>query len=130
MIATYVGMFLGLILGLIMVGPMGGIVGVVVGMPMGMLWSSVSDARRKVPEGAEVVRENQSILCEPKGHVASVAFLRDAHTGKWLDVERCDLCTPEDEVGCAKRCLLLIRDALPRRKHAVRAAAPTADTKG
>ena len=125
MIVTYLGMFFGLALGLIMAGPMGGVVGVVAGMSLGLLWSGAKDARAKVPLGADVVHENQSILCVPKGQVASVEFLRDESSGSWLDVERCSLCAPENEVACAKNCLLLIRDALPRREHTEPVAAGT-----
>ncbi|MCA8974285.1 MAG: hypothetical protein KDC98_06160 [Planctomycetes bacterium] len=119
MVAPYIGMFLGLILGLVMAGPAGAVVGVVLGMPLGMLVSGVTDARREIPQGTEVMREQQAMLCVPKGQVADVTFLRDARRGHWLDVERCTLCRPEDEVTCAKRCLLLIRDALPHRRHTV-----------
>ncbi len=117
MIAAYVGMFFGLVLGLILAGPAGGVVGVVAGMSLGMLWSSVADARIKPAAGTPLAHDEQSILCVPRGRVADVTYTRDARNGRWLDVERCSLCTPENEVDCAKRCLMLIRDAVPSRRE-------------
>jgi hypothetical protein len=51
--------------------------------------------------------------------------VRDAGTSRWLDVERCTLCTPEEQVGCQKRCLLLMRDTLGTRRTPVAVGAST-----
>lgn len=126
MIATYLAMFLGLVVGAIFGGTAGGALGAMLGGALGMMWTGAGNAVRRT--GALVVREELHVLCIPKGQVATATFLRDAGTGRWADVERCTLCSPEDQVLCNKRCLVLVRDALPRRRHPVRptTAAPTA----
>ena len=120
--ATYVGMFLGLLLGFALAGPLGGGLGVMLGLVMGMMLSGVDDATRKIPAGAVLAREQRRLLCVPKGQVATATFVRDADTSHWLDVERCNLCEPEDQVGCQKRCLILMRDTLPPRQNPVHRA--------
>lgn len=125
MLARFVGMFFGFVLGYVVAGPVGGAVGLGLGMVTGLLWESVKQAWTPVPTGAAVVHESQAILCIPKGQVATVDYLRDAGSGRWLDVAKCTLCDPEDKVGCAKRCLHLVRDVLPPRKHPVQQPAAT-----
>ncbi|MBM4059503.1 MAG: hypothetical protein FJ265_00190 [Planctomycetes bacterium] len=121
MIITYVGMCAGLLLGFAAAGPLGAALGVLVGLAIGMALSGVTEAKARIPAGAVLAREEQRLLCIPKGQVATATFVRDAHTNRWLDVERCSLCEPQDQVACQKRCLLLIRDALPAQKHAAHA---------
>jgi hypothetical protein len=117
MVVTLLGTFLGLVLGFAMAGPAGGTIGAVGGAVIGMLWAGAIGATARVPMPAHLVREQHALLCEPKGQVATATFLRDAVTNRWLDVERCTLCEPADQVGCNKRCLVLMRDVLPPRKH-------------
>ncbi|HEX5052294.1 MAG TPA: hypothetical protein VFZ65_11010 [Planctomycetota bacterium] len=124
MVTTFVGMFLGLVLGTLVAGPAGGVLGIMIGGVSGMLWSTGSSAVLRARQGARLVREQQRLLCMPKGQVAMATFVRDAQNGQWLDVERCSLCTPEGEVGCEKRCLLLMRDTLPGRTHPVERRQP------
>ena len=119
MITTLLGSFLGLLFGLVLAGPLGAVFGVVVGTSLGMLWSGSGEAARPIPAGAKIVHEEQNLMCETKGRVATASFLRDAQSGAWLDVDACSLCDPNDEVHCAKRCLVLIRGALPKSKHPV-----------
>lgn len=119
MITSLLGAFLGLLFGVAIAGPLGGALGVVVGMSMGMLWSGSRDAVRRIPADAKIVNEEQNLMCETKGRVATASFLRDAGTGAWLDVDRCSLCTPDDKVQCAKRCLVLIRGVLPAHRHPI-----------
>jgi hypothetical protein len=119
MIAAFVGAGIGVVLGSALGGPFGGALGVLLGAMLGMLWAAGTDVVDPVPAGAHVAREQHRLLCVPKGQVASATFVRDAHSGRWLDVERCSLCSPEHEVGCQKRCLLLMRDAVPARRHPV-----------
>ncbi len=124
MITAFLGMLLGAVLGTAAVGPLGGVLGIMIGGVCGMLLAGAMDAVEHARAGAELVREEQRLLCVPKGQVATATFVRDAQNGRWLDVERCTLCTPEDDVPCQKRCLLLIRDSLPRRKHPVKRPQP------
>lgn len=119
MITSLLGAFLGLLFGVVVAGPLGGALGVIVGMSIGMLWSGSREAVHQIPADAKVVHEEQNLMCETKGRVATASFLRDAETGDWLDVDRCSLCTPDDKVQCAKRCLVLIRSVLPARRHPV-----------
>ncbi len=123
MIITYAAMLVGMLVGLAAVGPLGGVLGIVVGGAAGMLLAGAGGAVQRTDTGADTVRETQTLLCIPKGQVATASFVRDASDGRWLDVERCTLCTPADEVGCAKRCLHLLRDVLPPRRHPVRQSA-------
>jgi hypothetical protein len=125
MIVTYVGMFLAVVLGFALAGPLGAAVGAILGMAMGMMLSGVVEATRKARAGAEVVREERRLLCVPKGQVATATFVREAGTRRWLDVERCTLCEPEEKVGCQKRCLLLMRDTLGTRRAPVAVDATT-----
>ena len=124
MMFSYVGMFLGLVLGFSLAGPLGAALGTVLGFVMGMMAAGVTRATIAIPADAVLVREQQRLLCVPKGQVATATFVRDAGTNRWLDVERCTLCEPEDQVGCQKRCLLLMRDTLGRHRHPARADAP------
>lgn len=119
MITTYLGMLVGLLLGGAAGGPLGAALGLMVGGACGMTWAGVTNAVAKPRPGAELVREDVNLLCVPKGQVAAATFVRETGTGRWLDVERCTLCTPQDEVTCQKRCLLLVRDTLPARRHPV-----------
>ena len=121
MITTFVAMFLGMVLGTAAGGPRFGVLGIMIGGVVGMLLRGTANAVEQAPEGAELVREEQRLLCVPKGQVATATFVRDAQHGRWLDVARCTLCTPEDDVLCEKRCLSLLRDVLPSRKHPVEA---------
>ena len=121
MITTLVAMFVGMVVGTAAGGPSMGALGIVVGAVVGMLLRGTADAVQRAPADAELVREEQQLLCMPKGQVATATFVRDAQQGRWLDVERCTLCTPEDDVRCEKRCLLLVRDVLPARTHPVEA---------
>ena len=125
MITTLLAMFAGMLVGAATAGPLGGVLGTILGLSGGMMLSGVRDAVARARPGAELVREDLRVLCVPKGQVASATYVREAATGRWLDVERCSLCTPADQVGCAKRCLLLVRDSLPPRLHPV-VTAPSA----
>jgi hypothetical protein len=124
MILTFLGMFLGMLVGFAMAGPLGGMLGIALGGVSGMLLNGARDAVQRPHAGVEPVREEQHLLCIPKGQVATATFLRDAQDGRWLDVARCSLCTPEGEVGCAKRCLHMIRSTLPPRRHPARPPEP------
>jgi hypothetical protein len=119
MITTLLGAFLGILFGAVIAGPLGAALGAVVGTAIGMLWAGSREAVQPLPSDGKVVHEEQNLMCENKGRVATASFLRDAHTGAWLDVEKCSLCDPNDQVQCAKRCLLLIRGVLPASKHPV-----------
>lgn len=124
MVTTYVGMFFGALLGFVLGGPLGAALGVFLGFAMGMMLTTVPATTIKAPAGAELVREEHRLLCMPKGQVATATFVRDVEQSRWLDVEQCTLCTPEDKVACAKRCLTLMRDTLPSRKNPVQAHEP------
>ena len=127
MITTFVAMFLGMVLGTAAGGPRFGVLGIMIGGVVGMLLRGTANEVEQAPADAELVREEQRLLCVPKGQVATATFVREAQQGRWLDVARCTLCTPEDDVQCEKRCLVLIRDVLPSRKHPVEAGlAPVA----
>jgi hypothetical protein len=119
MITTLLAMFVGMAVGTALAGPLGGVLGTILGLGMGMIWSETRDAVTRARPNAALVREDLRVLCMPKGQVASATYVREAATGRWLDVERCSLCTPADQVGCAKRCLHLVRDSLPPRRHPV-----------
>lgn len=119
MITTLLGICFGALLGVTAAGPLGGALGAILGAMTGMMWSGSREAARPLPVGTAAVREEQHLLCETKGRVASATFVRDADTGAWADVERCSLCSPADDVRCAKRCLVLIRGVLPARRHPV-----------
>lgn len=124
MFTTFVAMLVGMLFGTAIAGPLGGVLGIVVGIVGGMLLVGARDAVEEPGAEAVLVREEEQLLCVPKGQVATATFVRDARNGHWLDVARCSLCTPENEVGCAKRCLWLMRDTLPARKHPVRQSEP------
>jgi hypothetical protein len=124
MVTTYVGMFFGLLLGFALGGPLGAALGVFLGFAMGMMIASVPKTVCQAAPGATLVREEHRLLCMPKGQVATATFVRDVEQSRWLDVERCTLCEPEEKVGCAKRCLTLMRDTLPSRKNPVQAREP------
>lgn len=119
MVTSYVGMFLGLLLGFAFGGPLGAALGVFLGLAMGMMWSTVSRVTIPVPAGTALVHEAHRLLCMPKGQVATATFVRDVAKSRWVDVERCTLCEPEDKVACAKRCLTMMRDTLPSRQNPV-----------
>lgn len=121
MITTVLGICFGALLGVATAGPLGGALGAVLGAMTGMMWSGSREAVQPLPAGAPIVREEQHLLCETKGRVASATFVRNGDTGAWADVERCSLCNPDDDVRCAKRCLVLIRGVLPARRHPVHA---------
>jgi hypothetical protein len=125
MIITYAAMVLGMLVGYLAAGPLGGVLGTLLGAASGLLLAGSRDAVQRPGEGAGTVTEQEVLLCIPKGQIAQATFVRDARDGRWLDVERCSLCAPEDEVGCAKRCLHLLRDTLPPRKHPVPQSAPS-----
>ncbi|MGB3968923.1 MAG: hypothetical protein WBO45_19480 [Planctomycetota bacterium] len=124
MFTTLLAMVVGAVAGAAMAGPLGGVLGTMFGLVAGVTVSGVRDAVARAAPGAAVVREDVRVLCVPTGQVATASYVREAGTGKWLDVARCSLCTPADNVACAKRCLLLVRDSLPPRRHPV--AAPAA----
>ncbi|MFO1077592.1 MAG: hypothetical protein U1E73_07685 [Planctomycetota bacterium] len=111
MILMYVGMALGAVVGYFAAGPVGGAIALGIGALLGLMLAAARDAWIKVPAGTPVEHCQRAQLCVPKGQVADVTYVRDARNGRWLDVARCSLCTPEDEVGCEKRCLLLVRDS-------------------
>lgn len=119
MFTTFLAMFAGLVFGFVGFGPLGGALGVALGAVCGLLLAGSRSAVQQPSAGATLVHEQQRLLCVPKGQVATATFVRDANDGRWLDVERCSLCTPEQEVGCEKRCLHLMRDTLSPRKHRV-----------
>jgi hypothetical protein len=125
MITTLLAMIAGMAAGTAMAGPLGGVLGTILGLGFGMMWCGVRDAVARPRPGAELVRESLSVLCVPTGQVASATYVREAATGRWLDVARCSLCTPEDQIGCAKSCLHLVRDSLPPRRHPVVTAPAT-----
>lgn len=109
----------GLLIGLGLAGPLGAALGIVLGFALGMLLAGSRDAALPIPADTPLCREQQHILCETKGRVATAGFLRDGNSGQWLDVEHCSLCDPHDRVRCGKRCLVLIRGVLPGRSHPV-----------
>jgi hypothetical protein len=121
MIATLVGMLLGLIFGLIAAGPTGGAFGIAIGAVLGLLAAGAPANAIRPAADAELVREDQQLLCVPKGQVATTTFVRDAGTGQWLDVERCSLTPPGTDLHCDKNCLVLVRGVLPGKKHPVAA---------
>jgi hypothetical protein len=121
---TFVGMFLGMLVGLAAAGPLGAVLGIALGGAGGLLVAGARNAVQQATPGVATVREEQRLLCMPKGQLATATFVRDAQDGRWLDVERCSLCTPEGEVGCEKRCLHMMRDTLPPRRHAARRLEP------
>ena len=125
MIITYVSMFLGVVIGFALAGPLGGMAGTMLGGAMGMMVSGVTKATRRIPADAEFAHDERRLLCITKGQVATATFLRDAGSGRWLDVERCTLCEPAEPVTCQKRCLVMMRDTLPPRRNRVRADAST-----
>ncbi|GAB4152821.1 MAG: hypothetical protein Fur0037_21650 [Planctomycetota bacterium] len=120
MITTMLGALIGLLFGSVFAAAPGGAIGAILGMSLGMLWAGSKNAVFRIPQGAATVDDEQHLLCEVKGRVATASFVRDAATGAWLDVSRCSLCSPDDSVTCAKRCLVMIRGVLPARRNPVR----------
>ncbi|HEX6810594.1 MAG TPA: hypothetical protein VF384_03120 [Planctomycetota bacterium] len=124
MFAILFGMGFGCVVGVAAAGALGGSLGIVAGAIAGALFTDIVDRSKRVAAGTPLVREEQRILCVPRGQVAQATFVRDAAHGRWLDVERCSLCAPDREIQCEKRCLPLIRSALPPRKHPARTVEP------
>lgn len=99
----------GLLVGFLAAGPGGGILGSVLGLMMGLLLLTGRDAVRPT-SGAKTHLEKDSVLCIPKGQVAECSFVREDERGRWVDVASCSLCHPPEEIGCRKRCLILMND--------------------
>jgi hypothetical protein len=55
--------------------------------------------------GTLVRRRQRRAIC-PHFHIpVHGTFTQDTLTGKWIDVERCSACAPENRVSCDKLCL-------------------------
>ena len=121
MFRPLLGTFFGVALGYLVQGPLGAGLGAVLGCAAGGLLAAFSPIVTKVPTGTPVTQDKQSVLCENRGRVAEATFVRDAKTGRWLDVAECTLCTPQEAVTCAKRCLVLMRDVAPASAYPVHA---------
>jgi hypothetical protein len=99
----------GLLVGFVAAGPGGGVIGSVLGMMMGLLLLTGRDAVRPTWRGKTHLQSDR-VLCIPKGQVAECSFVREDATGRWVDVASCSLCHPPEEIGCRKRCLILMND--------------------
>lgn len=105
------GVVAGATLGIALAGPTGGTFGIVFGTLFAMLWLAAEKSTRALPVGAPVFHESHRLLCVATGQFADVQL---AHDGRhWCDVERCSLCSPDDQVECRKRCLDLMNDNHP-----------------
>jgi hypothetical protein len=115
----FLGMLLGMLVGAFAAGPLGGAIGLVLGGVAGALVFTGRDAVQPL-RGRDAVPEVLRLVCTPKRSRATATLLRDGLDGQWLDVASCSLCP--DGVRCEKRCLDLLRAAVPPRRHRIEGA--------
>ncbi len=111
--AMSMGMLAGFLVGAGLWGSSaGGFAGAVLGMFAGL---TVFGARWAwAHSGNAPVRDVHRIMCEPSGTFADCELEGDMQRGRWLDVKRCSLLTPDNQVWCDKTCLKMINDGGPR----------------
>lgn len=106
--AMAIGTVLGATLGAATGTQAGAFIGAVLGLTAGIVVLGISWMR--VHAGNSPVLENHRILCTPNGRVADCEIEGDLASGRWYDVHKCSLMSPENDVYCAKTCLHMIND--------------------
>jgi hypothetical protein len=102
---------LGLAIGVVAGGGLGAVIGLLSGLGVGGGWMFLDALSTPTVTGQVKEQEERSLTCIPQAMVADCVLERDTATGRFTDVVRCSLCTPENEVLCEKRCLRLMNDA-------------------
>jgi hypothetical protein len=108
-----------IILGLIgfglgaIVGPYFALAGLAVGALIAGGWLMITGVGHDVGP-AVLEKHTERVLCVPRASIAECDMTRDAQTGRWLNIERCSICSPESNVDCEKRCLIVMNDTVRR----------------
>jgi hypothetical protein len=93
------------------IGPYAAIAGLALGLLVAGGWLMITSVSQDV--GVPIVEQHtERVLCVPNASIAECEMTREAQTGRWLDVHRCSICTPEDNIDCEKRCLLVMNDTV------------------